>query len=398
MADNSMTKDLAAAVNQALSPGKVAVMALATLKAIVIIGLLGYLGGLIEKAGLQWLAWIIQLAGLLSGFLIIVVGMTAVTWMDVQGKTGVAGFFSIIGITLRNMPKVICAVTRPVIMILLGIGVILGLGLLGLIPKAGPVIWGIAPGIIATIAGILVSLWMFKLLLGVFVLPAIIAEGKADEKSYYKVMAEFVKGHLFPLLGRFAVAIMLIMLFLSIIDGGIDVAKNMTPLTMGENQTAIHYGPLKRFLPIVGGVDIYPLFKLRAVDFGGAYRKAGVNPAFPKTEHKIGGWIYTFELAALISVVFGMVFIFFAASGRKAYAALKDQPAVEIKAPKVDVDAMRKKAGATFAKVKEAAQETETQQTLEQPAKEEKPAPKEKSPEKESGTPQEESEAPKDDQ
>jgi hypothetical protein len=383
MADYSMTKDLAGAVNQALSPGKVAVMALTTLKALIIIGLLGYLGGLIEKAGLQWLAWIIQVVGLLLGFLTIVVGMTAVTWMDVQGKTGMASLFGIIGISIRNMPKVICAVTRPVIMILLGIGVILGLGLLGLIPKAGPVIWGIAPGIIATVAGIMVSLWIFKLLLGIFVLPAIIAEGKSDEKSYYKVMAEFVKGHLFPLLGRFAVAIILIMLFLSIIDGGIDIAKNMTPLTMGENQTAIHYGPLKRFLPIVGGVDIYPLFKLQAVDFGGAYRKAYVRRGPEKTEHKIGGWIYTFELAALISVVFGMVFIFFAATGRKAYDALKDQPVVEIKAPTVDVDAMRKKAGATIAKVKKAAQETEIQQTFDEPAKEE-------TPETETGPPKEE--------
>jgi len=358
-----IAKDLAEAVNQALSPGKVVIMALGTLKAIVIIGLFGWLGSLIKPAGLQWLAWIIQTVGLFGGFLTVVTSMTTVARMADQEAKGQKkiSLIGAIGISMNSTTKVLAAVTKPVILILLGIAVILGLGLLGLIPAAGPVIWGIAPGILATIAGIIVAFWMFRLLLGVFVLPAIISEG-STEKSVHKQMAEFVKGHLFPLLGRFAVAVLLIFLFLSIIQNGIRVTNNMTPLTMGENQTAMHYGPLKKFLPIVGGVDLHPAIRARAVDFGGAYQKAYVSPAYPKTEHKLGGWIYTFELAALISVVFGMAFVFFSAAGAKAYAALKDQPTIEIKTPKVDVDAMRKKAAATLTKVKEAGQEPETGQ------------------------------------
>jgi len=356
-AKNSLLDDLAKAVNHSLSFNKIVVMALGTIVSLVVLGLFGWLGSLIKAPGLQWLAWVIQTLGLFGAFLVLLANMTAAARMAAQEGKGdkKMSFVGGIGIAVASLTKVLFAVLKPIIFILIGIAVILGMGLIGLIPAVGPVIWGIGLGLIANITGILlVSYGMFKLLLVAFVLPGIIVEGKQQDKSYYRTAYEFIKGHVFPLLARLGIVALLIMVFLKIVVAGIAFSENTTPITMGKNQAVMTAGPLRRFVPAMGAIRIHPMITSRVVNIQ-SYIKASdrMMPSIAKTEHKLGGWIYSIELGVLTSIVFGMAFIFFAVSGQKAYAALKDTPAVEIKTPKVDVNLMMKKAEAIKTKVKE---------------------------------------------
>lgn len=195
---NSMVKDLAGALNQALKPAKIIVMGAGVLVALVVLVGLGALGGLIKTPGVLWIGWIIQTAGVLGAFLVLVANMVAVVCMTSKEESGgkKMSFLGGIGTASANILKVLCALMKPIIFILAGIAVILGLGLIGLIPKVGPVVWGLGLGLVTAVAGLFVVFWMLKLLLGTFVLPAILVEGK--EEGVYRHAVQPRAKFLFP--------------------------------------------------------------------------------------------------------------------------------------------------------------------------------------------------------
>ena len=353
---DSLVQDISGAVNHALSPVKIVVMTLGTLIALIALVGLGELGALIKVRGLQWLTWIIQAAGILGAVIVIVSNMVAVIKMVAQEESGgkKMSFLGGIGVAISGFTQVLFAIMKPLTFILIGYAVIFGVGVVCLIPAVGPIIWGVGGGLIAVLGGIFAAFWMLKLLLAVFVLPTVIAEGKKEDAGYYKTSADFVKGHIFPLLVRLAIVAVMAVLFLQIFFTGLRLAESTAPITMGKNAPTINAGPLKKFVPGDMGLRFHPSVYAQGLSIR-SYQTAGerMRGGYPEGVHKVGGIIYSIGLGVLSCVALAVVFIFTAVSGRKAYEALKDQPVVEIKGPDVDVDAVRKKVKAIHSKVKE---------------------------------------------
>jgi len=368
---NSFTDDLVRAFNHSISCTKIAVMALGTIVALFLFALFGGLGGLIEPKGLQWLAWIIQKLGLFSAFIIVVSTMTAVVKMAMLEEKGEKklSFLGAIGATIGNIPKVLAAVINPILLILAAVLVIWLFGLIGWIPAVGPVIWGII-GILVVCAGIYVAYTIFKLFLGVFALPNIISEGKQEGKSYRRTMSDFVKGHLFSLLGRLAIVALVIAVFLKIAIAGVGFAERTTRITMIDNYSTMTASPIRKYIPGFGAVRFQSPILSTILNTGAAFRKAGTGGyEVAGTEEKIGGWIYHIELVVVASVILAIAGIFFATSGCYAYQSLKEQPPIELKMPEMNVDVVMKKAEEIKSKVQEKMREPFTE-TSEPPSKE----------------------------
>jgi len=339
---SSLAQDVTRALNLALRPSRIVVLSLGLLIGVAAAMLFFWIGGLIDAPALLWLSWILQRVGALLFAYVVLASMCSVAAMAHAESTGerigVSGGWALIA---RYVGAVVLATLKPIIVFVLAIAVIWGAGLLGLIPAVGPIVWAIVC-IIPIAAGLLAMLILVKLFLVSFMFPAVLAVTKERGTACYKESMRFIKGHVAHVLGRVAIALLACFVLYKIIVAGFAFTASHTSRTMGANTATLYgsalFGQLEGVPGLSGtaprgfGAD-NPLVPFRLV-----------APFSPRGTRAVGGWIFSFILIVVATVLFSVPFIFFASSGYFAYASLKDAPEIPLKTEELDLSAIKETA------------------------------------------------------
>jgi len=250
----SLSKDLTRAVNLALRPGRVVVLALGLLIGVAVVILFFWLGGLIKPPGLRWLRWVIQrLGAVVFAYVTLATMSSAVAMAHAEStgeKIGVPAGWSMIA---RNLGPVVLGTIKPIVVFIALIAVIWLAGLLGLIPQVGPILWSITSPVWLT-AGVLAMFIIAKLFLASFLFPAVLSVSKQKGVACYRESVRLLKGHAADILGRLAVAILVCLVFYKIIFAGFAVTASHTSRTMGKNRATLRGCQLLEYVAGVPGI------------------------------------------------------------------------------------------------------------------------------------------------
>jgi len=340
----SLSEDLTKALNLTLRPGRIVVQALGLLIGVAAVILFFWLGGLIKPQGLRWLSWLIQRIGAVIFAYVVLASMSSVVAMAHAESTGErigvpAGW----ALLTRNIGPVIFGTIKPIGVFLGLVAVIWIAGVLGAIPGFGPIGWSFL-SIVALPAGLLAIFIIVKLFLVSFLFPTVLSVTKEKGTACYKESVRLIKGHAADILGRLGVAVLVCLVFYTIIVAGFSLTASQSSRTMGNNRVTLVGSPLFEWLGGVPGIR------------GTAPRGLGVeNPASPFRyavpfrpggARRVGGWIFSviFIVAAVIPL--SLPFLFLALSGYCAYLSFKDAPELPLRTEAVD-----------WAEIKETAQE-----------------------------------------
>ena len=320
----SLTMGLTASINQTFKFGRILVVSVTFVVCTAIVLFLTWVSARpsLQKPALRFLVYLIAMAGTMTAFYLMLSAMVAAAKMAAldtadKGVSFIGGFV----IMVTHFVKVVFATIVPVGLLVVSVGVLWGMGLLGVIPKFGPVFWGIF-SFIPIIVSIFAAFVLVKLYLTIFLVPGIIATSEEGGYACYKKAAHIIKTRLLKLLAWFIVAFILVVLFYTVIDEGIDILGYHTGRTMAtKNLGVIGAGkmPDVTFTDTlrVGGRSLIPSIRVRPSGASGGDIIAG-------------GWFFGLEFAVILAILCSCGFIFFAIAGMHAYAVLSKEPEVPI--------------------------------------------------------------------
>ena len=336
-AKGSMASGLTAAINQTFKFGKIVVMGTTLIVSTALVRLLGWLAGLDGLTGdkLAFLRYIFQMLGTIGAFYLMLSAMTAVTKMTAAEASGKKmGFIGGFAAMTTNFVKVVFATIVPIAVLVVAVGLLWLIGLIGAIPKVGPIVWGIA-AIVPILIGLIAAFVLAKLFLTVFLIPGIIATTNQSGYKCYKAASEIVKTRMVKLLGWFIAVFILVTLFFTILATGIGIMQSHTQVTMGTNNSQVMTAApiLKVLTPSAIRIGDYTVVAPNVGGFTPTY--VGLGEAVVKT----GGWFYGIELGIVLAILTACGYIFFTVGGMYAGSALASEPEdpIALKVP-VNID------------------------------------------------------------
>jgi len=321
--------ELTKAISHSLDFHKIVVMAIAIAVATIALHFFGWVGSKIGGKYVQIFQYIISGIGWLVGAVAVLCAMVAVCKMSAAKDAGEKkSFIAGIGYAVSSILTVIFANLRYLIWLALGIIVLWLLGYLGLIPKAGPVIWGII-GFIAVLIGLYLAFFVIvKFFLGTLILPGIIAQG-GKAIQCFKESKRIMNGHTITLIKRFLSVGLVIVIFVFVTLQAWQFVANKTADTMADNtREALSGGPPMRVPPIVPAYQFLPIIG----DAGNVGKDllGGTKGA--------GAWIFGIEMIIILLVLQSIPAIFYAVAGMYTYQSLKGEAEMPISSPAVPVD------------------------------------------------------------
>jgi hypothetical protein len=340
MADSkgSMTSGLTAAINQTFKFGKIVVMAATFIVSTAFVIFLAWIAGKIPtKNWSLFLQYVIVMVGVMGAFYLMVSAMVAVGKMTASSGGGKnVGFIKGFALMAGSILKVVTATLVPVLVLVACVAVLWGIGLLGAIPKFGPIFWGIA-SFIPILVAIVSAFYLAKLLLTVFLLPGILGTTDLTGLKAYKEAGKIVKTRLVKLLAWFIVVVVLTSVFFTIIGTGLAVLQEQTRKTIGPTS-----------IGVIGAGSLPQVLITNAVQIGGRSLTPNFQPGQSGAQDKTvitGGWFFGIEFGIIIAVLCACGYIFFAIGGMYAYGALSAEPEdpIALKVP-VDLDSITAKA------------------------------------------------------
>jgi hypothetical protein len=353
MADNrDFDGELTKAVSGSLIAGRIVVMAVAIAIASVAVHGFGALALIkTDKPALQWLFWLnylIRGIGWVIGAYFVLAGMTTICKMAVGRESGqswniVSGIIDIFG----NLFVVFFATVRYLFWFVAFLIVIWGLGFFGRIPEFGPIIYGIALGLVSVAAAWWVALHVVKFFGSTLILPGIIATTGQKGISCFKEAKRVISSQPVRMIKRFLAVGLAFVLFSFVVARGIVFLQKSGGKAMGNKNGAVLNGaPTVRYLPVIPDYNVLPV--VGAIQMGDAI---GQNNA--TGTRLAGAWIFGIELIILLLVLKAVAANFFTLAGMSTYNALKGEPDAGITAPDVDLSKLKGSFGAVGAKFRE---------------------------------------------
>ncbi len=340
----TLSQDLTRALNLTLRPGRIIVLALGLLIGVAAGILFFALAELIEKPALQWLTWIIRRIGALIFAYVMMASMSAAVAMAHAESSGqritVPAGWALIA---RNLGPVVVGTVKPVVVLIGLVGILWLGGLLGLIPQVGPIVWSILSPVWLA-AGLLGIFIIVKLFLASFVFPAVLSITKEKGGACYKKSVRFVNGHAADVLGRVAVAILVCLVFYSIIVAGFSLTSSHSSKTMGNNRVTLRGSALLEYIAGVPGIRGTAPRGFNVQNPASPFLE--VSPFRPRGTRFVGGLVFSLVLIVVSVILFSVPFLFFTLSGYCAYATFKDAPELPLRTEAVD-----------WSEIKETAQE-----------------------------------------
>lgn len=349
MADNrNFDGELTKAISGSLIAGRIVVMAVAI--AIASVAVHGFAAlALIKVAWLFWLNYLIAGIGWAIGAYFVLAGMTTVCKMAVGRESGqswniVSGIVDIFG----NLFVVFFATFRYLFWFVVFLVVIWGLGFIGRIPGFGPIIYGIALGLVSVAAAWWVALHVVKFFGSTLILPGIIATTGQKGISCFKEAKRVISSQPVRLIKRFLAVGLAFVLFCYLVAQGIGFLCGQGGGALGGNAGVLNGAPTVRYLPVIPAFDVLPV--VGQIQMGDAIGQVNATRA-----RLAGAWIFGIELIVLLLVLKAVAASFFTLAGMSTYNALKGEPDASITAPDVKVDLSKLKGsfGAVGAKFRE---------------------------------------------
>lgn len=347
MAENrSFEGELTKAISHSLDWHKIIVMAISVAIATIALHFFGWVGSKIGGKYVQVFQYLISGIGWLVGAVAILSAMVAVCKMAAAKDAGdKKSFIAGIGYACSSVLTVIFANLRYLIWLAAGILVTWVLGYIGLIPKAGPIIWAIA-GVIPVLVGLYIVFFIVaKFFLGTLILPGIIAQGGGRAIQYFKESKRIMNGHTVRLIKRFLSIGLVVVVFVFVTCEAWQFVYNKTLDTMADNtRVALTGGPPMTVPPIVPSYQRLPIIG----------DDANIGKALGGGK-SAAAWIFGIWMIIILLVVQSVPAILFTVAGMYTYQALKSEPETPISAPNVPVDLSKLKGslGAVGAKFKE---------------------------------------------
>ncbi len=314
-----MASGLTASINQTFNFSRIVVVAVTFIVATAWIVFLKWIADkLPAKDWARFLHYLITMVGIMGAFYLILSAMVSAAKMAAINAGGkkmgcISGFVTM----ATSILKVIIATVVPVLLLVAAAGVLWAMGLLGAIPKFGPIFWGIF-SFIPVLVGLFAAFVLAKLFLVIFLIPGIMAT--SDEGGYkcYKAAAHIIKTRLVKLLAWFVVAFFLVSLFFTIVGIGQGILIKHTRVTMATKNTEV-----------IGAGSMPGITKTNAIGLAGYSLVPRLAPGPTLAQDKTvitGGWFFGIEYAVVLAVLCACGYIFFALSGMQAYAALSAEP------------------------------------------------------------------------
>jgi MFS family permease len=330
MAENrNFEGELTKAISHSLDFHKIIVMAIAIAIATVALHFFVWVGGKISGKYVQLFTYLISGIGWVVGAVAVLSAMVAVSKMAAAKDAGEKkSFIAGIGLCASTVLTVIFANLRYLIWLALGIAVMWIFGWLGLIPKGGPIIWGII-GIIAVLVGLYVAFFVVaKFFLNTLILPGIIAQG-GKAIQCFKESKRIINGHTIRLIKRFLSIGLVIVIFVFVTCEAWRFVYSKTEDTMADNtRAALSGGPPMKVPPVVPSYQYLPI-----VD-----DSVNLGKALPGNTKGAGAWIFGILMIVLLLGLQSIPAIFYAVAGMYTYQALKGEPETPISGPEVPVD------------------------------------------------------------
>lgn len=310
----SLTSGLTASINQTFKFGKIIVMATTLIVSTAWVLFFTWLSGKIPtKNWSLFLKYVIAMVGLIGAIYLMLSAMVAVVKMTAANASGKKmGFLGGFGVMVSSIIKVVFGTIVPIVVLVVAVGIIWGIGLLGAIPKFGPVFWGIV-SIIPVLVALIAAFVLVKLILTIFLLPGVLAVGGEGGYKSYKEISGIIKTRLLKLLSWFAVTFILMALFFTIVQVAFGILSQHTRITMGPNSSVIGAGSMPGVLVT------------NAIQLSGWSLIPPLNPGFSGAVDKTiitGGWFFGIEYGIVLAVLVACGYIFFAIAGMHAYGAL----------------------------------------------------------------------------
>ena len=370
MADNrNFDGELTKAVSGSLIAGRIVVMAVAI--AIASVAVYGFRALALIKVGwLFWLNYFIAGIGWVIGAYFILSGMATVCKMAVGRDSGqswniLSGIMDIFG----NLFVVFFATVRYLFWFAALLLVIWGLGFFGRIPEFGPIIYGIALGLVSLAAALWVALHVAKFFGSALILPGIIATTGQKGIACFKETKRVISGQPVRLIKRFLAVGLAFVLFSYLVAQGIGFLRAQGGNALGgKNGPVLNGAPTVRYLPVVPAYDVLPV--VRQIQMGTAIGRGTADGT-----RLAGAWIFGIELMIVLLLLKAVAVNFFALAGMSTYNALKGEPDAPITSPdmKVDLSKLKGSIGAVGAKFRE---EMKSEGGGETPGPKKKTAPK----------------------
>ena len=360
--DRNFEGEVTKAIGHSLDFHKIIVMAVAIAIATIAFHLFGWIGSKISGDYVQLFRYLISGIGWLVGAIVVLSAMVAVCKMASAKDGGQkVGFVGGIGHSVAAVFTVFFACFKYLIWLAAGIIVTWVLGWVGLIPKAGPIIWGIA-GFIAVLVGLYLAFFVVgKFFLSTLVLPGIIAEGGGKAIRYFNESKRIMNGHTVRLIKRFLSIGLVVVIFVFVtMQAWAFIASKTADTMAGNTRQAITGGPPMTVAPVVPSYQQLPII--------GAAANIGNTLGGGKGA---GAWIFGIEMIIILLVIQSIPTIFFAVAGMYTYQTLKGEAETPITSP--DIGDLGSKIKGSFdglgAKFKE---EMKDEAPAKKPAKKEK--------------------------
>ncbi len=335
--DRNFEGELTKAISGSLIVGRIVVMAVAIAIASVAVYALGALDGAIKLgAKSQWLFWLkylIRGIGWILGAYFVLSGMVAVCKMAAARESGASSnIFSGIAGIFANLFVVFFATVRYLFWFVALLIVIWGLGFIGRIPEFGPIISGIALGLVMLAAALWIALHVSKFFVSVLVLPAIMGTSGQKGISCFKESKRILNGQPIRLVKRFLAVGLVVVIYSFVVAQGIGFLGTHGGQALGAKNSPVLNGapPIKK-LPTVPAYAPVPV--VTQVQMGtvlGATKATGTRLA--------GAWIFGIEFMILLVVLKAIGANFFALAGMSTYQALKGEADMPITSPDIKVD------------------------------------------------------------
>ncbi|MDP2894978.1 MAG: hypothetical protein Q8Q12_00290 [bacterium] len=352
--DASLPQDFTSALNLTLKPGKIIVVALGLVVGIAIAIVSFWLGGMIKAEGLHWLSWIVQRAGgVIFAYVVLAAMCSAVAMAHAESRNERIGVASGWALIAKNIGPVVLGTLKPILVFICSVAIIWLAGLLGAIPKAGPILWAII-SVVPLAAGVLAILTLMKLFLVSFVFPAALSVNRANGTACYKESSRFIKTHVAHFLGRLGIAAVLCLVLYRIVFAGFAVTAAHSSRTMGNNKVTLHGSRLFDYVAGVPGISgtaprgfgmsnpTRPFLEVEAPakaakpDLKSILKRGLAGGATAKTSHKVGGWIFSFVFLVFATIPLSIPLVFFGVSGYRAFVSLKDVEEIPLETEAMD--------------------------------------------------------------